>query len=106
MSTKRFNEGTNVVARVNFLDDRGAGSAPSTVHYTLRNVTHNRVVIDWTEVSPAATIEIDIPASFITLVNQGASHEVQELTVVANKDLPTQIPNLTTWRVVNLRAIR
>jgi hypothetical protein len=102
---KRFNEGTNVVAAVNFIDAAGVASIPTSVHYQLRNVESNTIRKDWTSVSPAAYVEIDIAAGLVTLTNQGNKRETQELTVVANKDTDGQIPEVVQWTVVNLRAI-
>ena len=102
---RRFNEGTNVVAAVTFLDSDNSPSIPSTVHYRLRNTTANRTVIDWTSVSPATALEIDIPAQSVAIVSQSRRTERQQLTVVANKDTAAQITEVVEWIVVNLDAV-
>lgn len=103
---KRVNEGTALAVDVSFLSETGTPIAPSTVHYRLFNVTARRDVIDWTEIATAPDVEISIPAQAVRIENDRNPREVQELTVVANKDLPTQVPEVFSWEVTNLEVIR
>lgn len=99
-----FKEGTNLRVTVNF-SSNGAPVVPTTIHYKLRNDTEDVTVIDWTAVGvPAAEIEIDIPAQSVKIEDSERQREVQELTVVADKDLPTQVPDYVRWNVINIGA--
>lgn len=74
----------------------GVPTVPTTVHWRVRNVTIDEIVIDWTE--GTYTIEsnetgitgvrtrIDIPGSANVLSQQGGRRETFELQVVADKD--------------------
>lgn len=101
---RKFNEGTNVVATVNFRDPDGAAT-PTNVYYTLRNATANKTVVDWTSVTPGSEVEIDIAADYVAIEDRCNDREVQELTVAADYGLDTQVPHTLRWTVVNLGAL-
>lgn len=98
-----FKEGTNLRVTVNF-SASGAPVVPTTIHYKLRNDTEDVTVIDWTSVTPAAEIQISIPAQSVKIEDSERQREVQELTVVADKDLSTQVPDYVRWNVINIGA--
>lgn len=98
-----FNEGTNLLVTARFADN-GVPVVPTTVHYKLRNKTEDVTIIDWTSVTPAAEVQINIPAQSVKLEDSEREREVQELTVVADKDLATQVPGTVRWNVINIGA--
>ncbi len=104
MTTKRFNEGTNVVVTVNFRSD-GVATVPANVYWTLRNLTAGTTVVDWTAVTAGSTVSIDIDAQYLAIVDDDNDRELQELTVAANYGLPGQVPETIRWNVVNLGSL-
>ena len=104
MTTKRFNEGTNLVVTVNFRSD-GVATVPANVHWKLRNLTNDSTVVDWTAVAAGSEVSIDISAAHLAIIDDDNQREVQELTVAANYGLASQVPETIRWNVVNLSAL-
>lgn len=103
MSTPVFKERTNVIAIANFRSD-GVAFPPTTIHWKLINVTGDLTKVDWTAVTAADSVEISIPAGQLAINDRGNSKELFEITIVANKDTDTALPNSEKFWVVKLRA--
>ena len=100
---KTFNEGSNIVATVNIRSE-GVGTTPANVYWTLRNITADKTIVDWTQVSAAASLEIDIAAQYVRIEDDSNPREIQELTVPANYGTAGQVPEVVRWTVKNLSA--
>lgn len=100
---KTFNEGSNIVATVNIRSD-GVGTTPANVYWTLRNITANKTIVDWTQATATAVVEIDIASQYIRIEDDSNPREIQELTVAANYGQAGQVPEVVRWTVKNLSA--
>jgi len=70
----------------------------------LWNLTADTLITDWTSVTASDSVEISIPAGSLVMANSNNKRELFELTVVANKDLDTAIPETVRFNIINLRA--
>ena len=104
MSVRLFEEGTNLIFPVAYRQ-AGADYVPTTVEWTLRNVTHDKTVVDWTSETPATAIDINVSAAYTVLEDQGCDEELFEFTVVADRGLSTQIPKTLRFRIANVKAL-
>lgn len=103
MSTPVFKERTNVIATANFRAD-GAAFPPNTVHWKLINVTADITRVDWQAVTASDSVEISIPAGQLAIYDRNNSKELFELTIVANKDTDTALPNTERFWIIKLKA--
>ncbi len=87
-----------------FRDSRGIARVPDTVHYKLVCTTTDTVLVDWTALTPAASIDLEIGASLNRILDDANRAEEKELTVEANQDTERAHNNVFLYRVLNGRA--
>lgn len=87
-----------------FEDDRDVPRVPDTVHWKLVCVTTDTVLVDWTPLTPAATVEFEIGSTMNRIIDNANADEVKELTVEANQDTERAWNQVEQYRVINGRA--
>lgn len=104
--TKVF-DGDSFTAIASFYDrSLGEGETPATVHYRVDNVLSRSIseaISDWVYVAlgTGTSVAISIPSSASALVSTWNKSEKRLITVVADKDLDTQVTGQRTWTVLN-----
>ena len=76
------NEGSSINVRVFFRNGR-MSATPISVRYRLSCEDTGQCLLDWTSTTPAAQVDLVIPASFNTLISQWHFFERRTLTVEA-----------------------
>lgn len=96
-------EGSAFTATANFRTrETAAASAPTTVHYRLDCLTTGTELKDWTDITAAAEVAIAVTATHNAIQSDMNDFERKQLTVAADKDLPTQQTHAVRWRIENL----
>jgi hypothetical protein len=101
-------EDSTFALSVKFWDDGGEpwlAAAPTTVDYRVDCLTTGVTMTDWTSVSPAAVVTINVPVAANAINSEVNWREKRQLTVKANKDLSTQYLSNFTYYVENNSAI-
>ena len=100
----QFSEGASMVATAYFREGDTA-ETPTTASYRIDCLTSGVEIKDWTSLTPAESIAIDITATENAIQNQGNRFEKKQITVARNPDLDTQVRRTKTWKVINNRAL-
>lgn len=83
-------------------------STPSTIRYRIKDVTNDRVVKDWTTVTPAHEVQIEVSAADngVYLDGQRPFRRFEErvLVIQANYDEDTQYAEEIRYLIKNLRG--
>lgn len=83
-------------------------STPASIRYRIKDVTNDRIVTDWTAVTPAHSIDIEISAQENAIYQDGSRpfqrFETRVLVVQANYDTETQCSNEIQYMIKNLRG--
>lgn len=87
-----------------FKDSRGVPRVPDTVHYKLVCLTTDTVLVDWTTLTPAASLDLEIGSSLNRIIDDANPAERKELTVEANQDTERAWNQVATYRVLNGRG--
>jgi hypothetical protein len=105
---KPVNEASTFTARARFIGMSGEPVIPSSVRYLIKDVDNDRVVLDWTDLSPAASIEWIIPASANAIHedHRGRKRRTERrvLTIQSNYGQDTQVSEEEPYVVRNLRG--
>jgi hypothetical protein len=99
------NDSSTAYLSVTFTDKTGVAVAPSTVNYTIHDVTSNTQVKASTSVSPSATVEITILPSENAILDTAQNYEMRRVTVIAAYGGSDQVTDEYTYRVKNLRNV-
>jgi len=87
-----------------FEDDRNVPKVPDTVHWKLVCVTTDTTIVDWTPLTPAASVEFEVGSTMNRIIDDGNSDEIKELTVEANQGTERAWNEVQQYRVLNGRA--
>lgn len=81
---------------------------PGSVRYRLDDRTDNcvRQVLDWQDVTPDTSVEITVPASANTILNNSNRFELRVLTVQTDYGTDNQLSADETYRLQNLRGFQ
>lgn len=99
-------EASPLRARVNLLDPDAVAAVPSTLRFRLDCETTGTTLIEWTDIAPASTFDLTIPAEANRIINQRNRFERKVLTVEANSGTQDQFPKDVTYAVRNMAGIR
>ena len=102
MST--VNESSTCTFRVRFFDTSDAPATPTTVHYKVYDVSNQRTVRNWTAVSTAEYVDIQIDAADHDIFDDTKKFQKHTLTVQANQGLATQYSDEFAYTIKNLSA--
>ena len=108
MSTNVVKEGNPLTFTVNFFDSTNTAVVPTTVRYRIKDLTNNRVVLDWTSVTPASSVDFTITPTQNAIYDQDTRNRLryEERSVVVQADQGTddQFVDEYLYRVINLRG--
>jgi hypothetical protein len=95
-------DGESFTATVNFVDQSSeSASAPSTVHYRIDCLTNAAKVLDWTSVTAADSVAIQIASAYNAIRTAANQFERKQITVMGDRGLTTQCSDLKQWLVHN-----
>lgn len=104
--TTYVNEASTCTVRARFRDVNHQLVTPSTVRYLVKDVSNNRIVKDWTSVTPGSEISIEISGvdnEMYAYRQRPFEHRV--VTVQANADEVTQRTDEVEYYIRNLHGI-
>lgn len=106
MPREIVNEASNFTLRAKFFGTGSAAATPSTVRYRIRDLSNDRIVRDWTTLTPAAVIDIDVAASDNEIYRDNDARRFEErvLVIQANYDEETQYADEFRYVVRNLHG--
>lgn len=108
MTREVVNEASTMTVRAKFFDRFNAPSAPATLRYRIKDLTNDRVVRDWTELTPATVVDVEISAEDNAIYSDGNRpfQRFEERVVVfqANYDTDIQYPEEVRYLIKNLRG--
>lgn len=87
-----INEASTMTVRARFFDTANDLVVPLGVSYSITDLTNGRVVRDWTDVTPAAEVDIVISATDNLLFNTRTAKRFEQrvVTFKVNAGEPTQ----------------
>lgn len=108
MSNSVVKEGNPLTVTMTFRDEDNVVYTPSTVRYRIKDLTNNRVVLDWTSVTPDSTVDIVITPSLNDIYDTDTRNRrrFEERSVVVQADYGTdsQFVDEFLYRVINIRG--
>lgn len=97
--------GSAVAVTANFRTrSTGVASTPSSVRYRVDCLTSHRNVINWTSVSAASSVTIDVGGPYNAIIDENNDYETRQITVEIDTGLTTQSRQSVQWRVRNIRT--
>jgi hypothetical protein len=108
MAREFVDEATACRVRARFFGPGNIATIPATVRYRNKDVSNDRIVTDWTEVSADEVITIEVTADE-NRVYRDSSRKFQQfekrvVVVQANFDMPTQASREIPYLIRNLRG--
>jgi hypothetical protein len=101
------NEGSAFTLTARFFDE-GVATAPTTARYRIRDLSNDRIVLDWTAITPATSVDITITATNNAVYRDNSkkrfNFEERVVTVQANYGLVSQYADEYRYLVKNLRG--
>jgi hypothetical protein len=93
---------------VTFEDETYSPFVPGSIRYRLDDKTdgHTQQILDWTDVAPDSSIEILIPSSANTILNNCNRYELRVLTIQSDWGTDEQLSDDETYRVLNLKGFQ
>lgn len=85
-----------------FEDENLERFTPASVRYRLHDPERNVELIPWTDVTPAETVNVIIPASANRILMNFQAYELRVLTVQSDYDTDSQLSEDRIYRVKNL----
>ena len=82
-----------------------ASSVPTTIRYRIDCLKSGEVVRDWTSVSAAASVTINILAADTQIRNDSNRFERKQIIVQADSGLSGQVSGKAVFRVRNMQGI-
>lgn len=102
------NESSTLTVQTRFYNLSNDPTAPNSARYLIRDVSNDRLVRDWTAVTPAALVDIEIAASDNDIYDptpRQRRFEKRVLTVQANPGEATQYTDEFEYWIRNLAGI-
>lgn len=87
-----------------FFDPNDVAVTPQTARYRLKDVTNDRVVIDWTDLTPATSVDIDVDAEDNRIYDTANASEERVLSVQANYGQANQYADEERYVIENLKG--
>jgi len=94
----RFQEGSSFTATAYFRLGN-ASTVPTTARYRIDDSTTGDAIRAWTDLTPAASIEIAITPDDNQIVSSTRREERRQITIETNTGLDTQTRERLTWVV-------
>jgi len=104
---KTITEGSAHTLVTRFFDEQNKPVIPTSARWRLFDVTNNRIVTDWADMSPLSpAITTLIPASSHAIFRDDLTRQEHAFIVQSDTDLPTQFSSEEHYFVRNLSATR
>jgi hypothetical protein len=108
MTREVVNEASTINVQAKFYNKTNQLSTPTSIRYRIKDVTNDRVVKDWTTLTAASSVEIEITADENAIYMDGSRpfqrFEERVLVVQANYDTDTQYAEEIRYLIKNLRG--
>jgi len=83
-----LNEGSRCFVKAKFYDKNEDPQIASSLQYRVDCETTQTAILDWTTLTPAAVVEVQIDATLNTIINRSNVVERKVVTFKANADPP------------------
>ena len=100
-----YNEGQSFTATFKFFDSNYVPSSPTTLRYRIDCLTTRAQVLDWTTVTPAATVSISVSPDDNKIQNTNNKRERKQMVVQTNYGTSTQGVETKEWDILNLQGV-
>lgn len=100
-----YNEGQSFTATFKFFDSDWVASSPTTLRYRIDDLTNGTTVRDWTTVTPAAVVDIEVTPSDNDIVDTGHERERKQMVIQTNYGTDTQSVQTIDWFVDNVQGV-
>lgn len=105
---KVVNELSTFTVQFTFKGEGGEEVVPDSARYLIYDTDNNRVVLDWTELTPESIVRVNIPASVNAVYQDRRGRkrrtECRVITVQSNYDQDSQTSAEVEYAVRNLRG--
>ena len=101
---ERVREGSGCTIRARFFSDLKTPTVPVTARYRLRDVTNNRVIVDWTDVTPDIYVDVQVAPDSNAIFRNSVSYQEHAFVVQADSGLATQWTDEVRYQVLNLQG--
>lgn len=101
---RKAGEGSAFPVRIRCYDDANDPTVPRAMKYRIDCETTGETVREWTSVSPAADVTVQVTAEDNRIIDDRNAKEVRTMTVVIDDDLDTQFvsPIPFQWAITNV----
>lgn len=97
-------EGSVCTIRARFFNDLRVPTVPTTARYRIRDVTNNRTVVDWTDVTPDTFVDIQIAPESNAIYRDSLTFQENALVMQADAGLSTQWVDEVRYQITNLKG--
>lgn len=104
--SRTHNELSQVTVTASPLDTTGTAYTPTTARYKVTDCRSEDVIVAWTTLTPATSMQIVIPGSVNTIKDDTRTTEDKVVTVNTDKDLTTQHYQEYQYRIKNLKFVK
>lgn len=102
-----LNDGSRCFVKAKFFDETGMPQIPTSLQYRVDCETTGQLILDWTFVTPAAVVEVQIDATLNRIINRSNTLERKVVTFMANADPPeSAFTEVQEYDLINLQAIQ
>ena len=101
---KTVNEGSGFTITARFRNGTAAAS-PDTAWYRVDCRTTKRVILEWVEFTPSASVQIEVLPEWNAILDPTNLVEQKSLTISANRGTSGQRNRAYTWEVKNLQGV-
>ena len=95
-------ERSSFTTSAEFRDSAHADDAPTTAHYRIDDLTTGQNILDWTALTPAASISITVKSSENRMLSSAHVTERRQITVAADKGTDGETRDTAIWEVENI----
>ena len=101
-----LNEGSRCFVKAKFFDKAQTPQIASSLQYRVDCETTGTAILDWTTVTPAAIVEVQIDATLNTIIDSSNPVERKVVSFLANADPPENaFTGTQKYDLVNLQGL-
>lgn len=106
MARDVVNESSAFTLRTRYFSVGQVPGTPATVRYRITDLSNDRIVRDWTELTPSSVIDIEITSQDNDVYDDSSAPFMEQrvVSVQANYDTQTQYADEYRYLVKNLRG--
>lgn len=102
---EKVNEGTTSYLTVTFKDKAGVAQTPASATWEVIDLLSGTVKLSPTAITPAGTVELTVPASVNSIVDDANPEEVRRVIVKATYAADDKVNSQYDYAVVNLSKV-